>query len=180
VGRLRTMLADLPLPRAADGHLVLAVDVSPWLRSDVAASPARLSCHVYGPGKNRAHLIAGWPYSVITALTPWTAVLDAVRLGRHDRVAQVTAVQVRGGVERLIRAGQWTIGDRHMLVVFDAGSDTARLALGLADLPVEMVGRLRSDRVLRMPAPPRQPGRMAGHSNYMPPIPRADVGLARR
>jgi hypothetical protein len=30
--RLRVALAGLPLPRAADGRLVLAVDVSPWLR----------------------------------------------------------------------------------------------------------------------------------------------------
>lgn len=32
--RLRRVLAGLPLPRAADGRIVLAVDVSPWLRSD--------------------------------------------------------------------------------------------------------------------------------------------------
>src|SRR5690242_21838924 len=32
VGRLRRSLAGLPLPRAADGRLMLAVDVSNWLR----------------------------------------------------------------------------------------------------------------------------------------------------
>jgi hypothetical protein len=32
VARLRRVLAGLPLPKAADGRLVLAVDVSPWLR----------------------------------------------------------------------------------------------------------------------------------------------------
>src|SRR5215471_14295749 len=32
VGRLRRSLAGLPLPRAADGRLVLAADVSNWLR----------------------------------------------------------------------------------------------------------------------------------------------------
>src|SRR5215472_5871550 len=31
IGRLRRALAGLPLPRAADGRLVLAVDVSNWL-----------------------------------------------------------------------------------------------------------------------------------------------------
>jgi DDE superfamily endonuclease len=30
------------------------------------------------------------------------------------------------------------------------------LAFVLADLPVELLGRLRSDRVLRLPAPPRR------------------------
>ncbi|GAA2576707.1 hypothetical protein GCM10010435_61060 [Winogradskya consettensis] len=34
-------LAGLPLPRAADGRLVLAVDVSPWLRPDGKCSPQR-------------------------------------------------------------------------------------------------------------------------------------------
>ena len=42
-----------------------------------------------------------------------------------------------------------------ILVVADAGYDITRLAYVLADLPVELVGRLRSDRVLRLPKPPR-------------------------
>ena len=46
VGRLRRSLAGLPLPRAADGRLMLAVDVSSWLRPGAATSPGRLFCHV--------------------------------------------------------------------------------------------------------------------------------------
>jgi hypothetical protein len=161
VRRLRTLLAGLPLPRCAGGRLVLAVDVSAWLRPDAATSPERMFCHVYGRGKNQAQLIPGWPYSVIAALEPgrtsWTAVLDAVRLGPADDVAQVTATQVRDVVERLTAAGHWTPGDPDMLVVFDAGYDVTRLAFLLADLPVEVLGRLRTDRVLRLPAPPRMP-----------------------
>jgi DDE superfamily endonuclease len=42
IGRLRRSLAGLPLPRAADGRLVLAVDVSNWLRPGAATSPERL------------------------------------------------------------------------------------------------------------------------------------------
>ncbi len=37
--RLRHTLASLPLPRTGDGRIVLAVDVSPWLRPDAATSP---------------------------------------------------------------------------------------------------------------------------------------------
>jgi hypothetical protein len=48
IGRLRRSLAGLPLPRAADGRLLLAVDVSSWLRPGAATSPERLFCHVYG------------------------------------------------------------------------------------------------------------------------------------
>src|ERR1022692_1317817 len=108
--RLRRSLAGLPLPRAADGRIVLGVDVSPWLRPDAAASPERLFCHVYGRGKGQAQMIPGWPYSVVAALEPgrtsWTAMLDAVRLGPDDDETAVTAAQVRDVVGRLIAAGQ--------------------------------------------------------------------------
>ena len=177
IARLRRSLAGLPLPRAADGRLVLAVDVSNWLRPGAATSPDRLFCHVYGRGKGQAQMIPGWPYSVIAALEPgrtsWTAVLDAVRLGPDDDETEVTAAQVREVVTRLIAAGHWREGDPDILVVFDAGYDVTRLACLLADLPVELLGRLRCDRVMRLPAPPRQPG-----TNGRPPQarPRARPG----
>src|SRR5947209_9137780 len=162
IGRLRRSLAGLPLPRAADGRLVLAADVSNWLRPGAATSAERLFCHVYGRGKGQAQMIPGWPYSVIAALEPgrtsWTAVLDAVRLGPDDDETEVTAAQVREVVGRLAAAGHWREGDLPVLVVFDAGYDVTRLAWLLADLPVELLGRLRSDRVMWLPAPPRRPG----------------------
>src|SRR5215510_11454217 len=39
IGRLRRSLAGLPLPRAADGRLMLAADVSSWLRPGAVTSP---------------------------------------------------------------------------------------------------------------------------------------------
>jgi hypothetical protein len=160
-GRLRRSLAGLPLPPAADGRLILAVDVSNWLRPGAATSPGRLFCHVYGRGKGQAQMIPGWPYSVVAALesgrTPRPAVLDAVRLGPDDDEAAVTAAQVRDLITRLIEAGHWHDGDPPVLVVFDAGYDVTRLSFLLADLPVEVLGRLRSDRVMRLSAPSRQP-----------------------
>jgi DDE superfamily endonuclease len=162
IARLRRSLAGLPLPRAAGGRLVLAADVSNWLRPGAATSPGRLFCHVYGRGKGQAQMIPGWPYSVIAALesgrTSWTAVLDAVRLGPDDDETAVTAAQVREVVTRLAEAGHWRQGDQPVLVVFDAGYDVTRLSFLLGDLPVELLGRLRSDRVMQLPAPPRQPG----------------------
>lgn len=56
VGRLRRTLAGLPLPRAADGRIVLAVDVSNWLRPDAATSADRLFCHTCGRGRGRPRL----------------------------------------------------------------------------------------------------------------------------
>jgi hypothetical protein len=92
--RLCRSLASLPLPRAAQGRIVLAVDVSPWLRSDAPTSSDRLFCHVYGRGKGQAQLIPGWPYSFVAALEPgrtsWTALLDAARLGPADDITAVT------------------------------------------------------------------------------------------
>ncbi len=162
IARLRRCLAGLPLPRAADGRLMLAVDVSNWLRPGAATSPERLFCHVYGRGKGQAQMIPGWPYSVVAALEPgrtsWTAVLDAIRLGPDDDGAEVTAGQVRDVITRVIEAGHWREGDPPVLVIFDAGYDPMRLAHQLAGLPVEILGRLRSDRVLHFPVPARQPG----------------------
>jgi DDE superfamily endonuclease len=162
LARLRRCLAGLPLPRAADGRLVLAVDVSNWLRPGAATSADRLFCHVYGRGKGQAQMIPGWPYSVVAALesgrTSWTAVLDAIRLGPDDDQAEVTAAQVREVVSRLIAAGHWRGGDPPVLVIVDAGYDPMRLAYQLTGLPVEILGRLRSDRVLHFPVPARQPG----------------------
>ncbi len=162
IGRLRRALAGLPLPAWPDGRIRLAADVSNWLRPGAATSPERLFCHVYGRGKGQAQMIPGWPYSVVAALEPgrtsWTLPLDAVRLGPEDDETGVTAAQVRDVVTRLARAGHWREGDPAILVVFDAGYDVTRLAWLLADLPVELAGRLRSDRVMHLPAPPRRPG----------------------
>ncbi len=162
IGRLRRSLAALPFPAWADGRIRLAADVSNWLRPDAQTSPDRLFCHTYARGKGNAQMIPGWPYSVVAALEPgrtsWTLPLDAVRLGPAGDATEVTAAQLRQVAERIIAAGHWRDGDPDILVVFDAGYDLTRLAWLLRDLPVEVPGRLRSDRVMYFPAPPRQPG----------------------
>src|ERR1700745_4247383 len=117
-GRLRRSLAGLALPRAADGRLVLAADVSNWLRPRATTKPGRLVLHGSwageGRGRGQPQMIPAWPYSVIAALEPgrtsWTAVLDAVRLGPDDDETEVTAVQVREVVGRLIPARPWARG----------------------------------------------------------------------
>src|SRR5690349_24325631 len=48
--RLRHAVASLPLPRAAAGRIVLAVDVTPWLRQDAPTRPDRWFCHLHGRG----------------------------------------------------------------------------------------------------------------------------------
>ena len=162
VARLRWALAALPLPAWDDGRIRLAADVSNWLRPEAAASPERLFCHCYARGKGNAQMIPGWPYSLVAALEPgrtsWTLPLDAVRLGPADDATEVTAAQVREVVAGSSRPGTGTTATRTSWSIFDAGYDLTRLAWLLADLPVEVLGRLRSDRVMYFPAPPRLAG----------------------
>jgi hypothetical protein len=172
--RYRRTLASLPLPRAEDGRIVLATDVTPWLRSRAVTSADRMFCHVYGRGKGTDQQIPGWPYSFVAALEPgrtsWTGLLDAVRLGPTDDPTTVTADQLRDVVERLIAAGHWREGDPDILIVTDAGYDITRLAYLLTDLPVELLGRIRSNRVLHRPAPPRRPGTGGRPPRHGPPL----------
>lgn len=174
VDRLRRALAGLPLPRDRAGRIVLAVDVSAWLRPDAATSPDRAFCHVHGRGRNAAQLIPGWPYSFVAALetgrSSWTAILDAVRITPADDLTVVTAAQVREVVDRLRQAGRWCDGDPRMLVVFDAGYDLTRLAWLLADLPIDVLGRVRSDRTFYLPAPARVPGQAGRPVRHGPKI----------
>jgi len=71
-------LAGLPLPRTADGWIVLAADISNWLRPDAATSAERLFCHTYGRGRGSAQMILPQPSA---GGTPRLAVLDRRRPG---------------------------------------------------------------------------------------------------
>lgn len=182
VDRLRGVLAQLPLPRMFGGRLVLAVDATPWLRPDAPTSAERLFCHVYGRGRCRGadQQIPGWPYQLVVALesgpTSWTAVLDVVRLGPADDATAITAAQLRAVVDRLQAAGHWQPGDHPILVMLDSGYDVCRLAFLLADLPVQLVGRIRADRVLWGPVPagPRRGAHTGRPRRHGPPMALAD------
>jgi hypothetical protein len=173
IARLRVAVAGLVLPRAAGGRIVLAVDVSPWLRPEAPTSAQRLFCHVHGRGKGQSQMIPGWPYSIVAALEPgrtsWTAILDAIRLGPDDDETTVTAAQLREVVARLVAAGQHHQGHPDILIVTDAGYDVTRLAFLLAELPVELLGRVRADRIFRFPVPvPAGPARVGRPPKHGP------------
>ena len=83
-----------------------------------------------------------------------------------DEDTAVAAGQLRAVVTRLIAARHWRDGDPDIWIVGDTGYDGPRLAFLLADLPVRVLVRVRSDRVMVFPAPPRQagtPGRSPRH-----------------
>uniref|UniRef100_UPI0031E1AEAF transposase n=1 Tax=Streptomyces hawaiiensis TaxID=67305 RepID=UPI0031E1AEAF len=122
------------MPRATDGRLVLAVDVGNWLRPDAPTlRPARTACsatsRVAADGP-RISSSPGWPYSFVAALesgrTFWCQLLDAVRLGSEDDVAEITAAQLRRVVVGLVEMSRRHVGDRDILIVFDAGYDAPR------------------------------------------------------
>ena len=145
-----------------DGRIRLACDVSNWLRPEAETSPERLFCHCYARGKGNAQMIPGWPCLWVAALEPgrtsWALPLDAVRLRPADDATEVTAALVREVVARLAAAGHWKQGDPDIIVVLDSGYDLTRLAWLLDGLPEDVSGRLRADRAMYFPAPPRAPG----------------------
>jgi hypothetical protein len=171
--RLRRTVASLPLPTVG-GRIVLAVDVSPWLRPDAPTSPDRLFCHVHGRGKGQAQMIPGWPYSFVAALetgrTSWTAVLDVQRITPADDVTEGTARQIRQVIDRIRATGQWAEGDPPILVVLDAGYDPVRLAWLLWEVPVLVTARIRAGRVFHLPAPERTPGQIGRTVRHGPVI----------
>ena len=132
--RLRRALAGLPLPRAADGRIVLAVDVSNWLRPDAPTSARaavlprlRARAAEHGPADPGLAVLvrrrAGdRPHVVDRAC--WTRSGS----GPADDATAVTAAQLRDVVDRLIAAGHWRPGDPDILIVMDAGYDVTRLA----------------------------------------------------
>ena len=170
VARLRWAVAAVPLPGWGDGGIRLAVDVSCWPRPDAVTSAERLWCPAPAGGGAAGQVVAGWPYSVVAVLGPgsssWAVLLDAVRLGAGDEACGVTAAQVREVFTRLQEAGRWREGDPPVIIFLDAGYNVVRLQWLLADLPVVLVARVRSNQVWHRPAPPKQygmPGRPARH-----------------
>src|ERR671913_1626921 len=153
VERLRDLLAS-SLPPA--DPLVFAVDVTTWPRCDAECSPAR--GYYYHPSRHSAGqpIIAGWAFQWIAQLSfdrdSWTAPVDARRLHPLDDTDRQAAVQVRALLGRLGASGPVP------LVVFDAGYDSAQLTLDLAEAPVAVLVRLRSDRCFDADPPPRAPG----------------------
>ncbi|PBC92922.1 DDE superfamily endonuclease [Streptomyces sp. Ag82_O1-15] len=87
VPRLRQVLAGLPQPESADGRLVLAVDVTHWLRPDAPTSPDRLFCHVYGRSRRSSDQLTSltWGGGSRVAGTSWSpSTLPNLEVKRHE------------------------------------------------------------------------------------------------
>src|SRR3954468_21891882 len=137
---------------------VFAVDASTWPRCDAECSPGR--GFYYSPTRHWAGqpIVAGWCYSWIAQLgfdrDSWTAPVDAHRVPAGEDIGRVTAAQVRALTDRL------DLGPAVPMFVFDAGYDPIALTVDLADLPVAVLVRIRSDRVFYAAPTARGPGQM--------------------
>jgi hypothetical protein len=151
--RLRDLLVRF-LPPA--DPLVFAVDVTTWPRCDAECSPER--GYYYHPSRHSAGqpIITGWAFQWITQLSfdhdSWTAPVDARRLHPLDDTDQTAAAQIRALLARL------PAGEPVPWFVFDGGYDSAQLTLDLAEVPVAVLVRLRSDRCFYADPPPRPSG----------------------
>ena len=149
-------LLSAQAPRGASP--VFAVDASTWARGDAECSPGR--GFYYSPTRHSAGqpIVAGWCYSWIAQLNlerdSWTAPVDAHRVPAGEDLGRVTAAQVRALTARL--HGRQAVP----LFVFDAGYDPIALTVDLADLPVAILVRIRSDRVFYTAAAPPRPGQL--------------------
>jgi hypothetical protein len=72
--------------------------------------------------------------------------------------SRFTAAQVRDVIARLVSAGHWQEGEPAIPGNLRRRHDMTRLAYLLADLPIRVLGRLRTDQVMQLPAPPAPAG----------------------
>jgi hypothetical protein len=149
--------------RPRDWPLVFAIDASTYPRPEAETSPDREWHHHSCPGSHGSDgaAVAGWAFQWLAQLSfapdSWTAPQDQVRAGAGDDATRQAAAQIVAHAARLRAAGEAGIP----LYVLDAGYDEAPLTWDLREYldKVQVLVRLRNDRVLYRDPPPRIPGK---------------------
>jgi len=147
--RLRRLLVE---HRPASWPLVFAVDASVWERCDAECSPER--GFYYSASKHSAGqpIVAGWAFQWVCQLgwdpDSWTAPLDVARLAPTGNTTRTTTGQLRRVIDLLPADSDVP------LFVFDAGYDPIALAHDLQDTRVQLLTRIREDRVFHADPPP--------------------------
>ena len=149
--------------RPREWPLVFAIDASAYPRPWAATSPGREWHHHTCPGNHGSDgaAVAGWAFQWLAQLSfapdSWTAPQDQVRTGAGDDATRQAARQIMAHSARLRADG----GDGIPLYVLDAGYDEAPLTWDLREHleKVQVLVRLRNDRVLYRDPPPRIPGK---------------------
>jgi hypothetical protein len=147
--RLCRLLTGVVAPARAGEPLMFGVDVSPIARPDARYVDQLSMVQVRGAGGDR--FVSGWPVSFMVGIgwgaSSWVDPVDARRLAPGESHVQGAVGQVGALLEDLVASGRWVVGDPAPLVMFDSGYPGAVLAHGLAGLPVQVLVRVRSDRV---------------------------------
>jgi hypothetical protein len=146
--------------------LAFAVDASTYPRPWAAASSGREWHHHSCPGNHGSDgaAVAGWAFQWLAQLSfaadSWTAPQDHVRVGAGDDATRQAARQIAAHAARLRADGETRIP----LYVLDAGYDEAPLTWDLREHleKVQILIRLRNDRVLYRDPPPGYRTRRAG------------------
>jgi len=149
--------------RPRDWPLVFAIDASTYPRPEAETSPGREWHHHSCPGSHGSDgaAVAGWAFQWLAQLSfaadSWTAPHDQVRVGAGDDATRQAAAQILAHAGRLRAAGQPGVP----LYVLDAGYDEAALTWDLREHldQVQVLVRVRNDRVLYRDPPPRIPGK---------------------
>lgn len=153
---------------AGAGRRWFAVDTSSWLRPAAITSPERVYCHSPVRYYNGKPYVPGWPFQWVCALDDrrdaWVVPVDVERVPVDQVPSQIAAAQVRAVAARIAhRDGP---DGPVPLFVFDAGYDPAALTMALAAERVQVLVRLRTNRVFHpdpAPRPAGTPGRPPVH-----------------
>ena len=156
--------------RPAGWPEVFAVDATVWPRPAAGTSPERGM--YYHPSRHTKGkpVVAGWCYQHVAQLSfgrdSWTWPMGTRRIPPGADAAVITVAQVAEVAGRLGPAGAVP------LFCFDAGSsyDPAWLSHGLAAQRVQVLVRLRSNRVFYRDPPPRGPHTSGRPRRHGPPF----------
>ena len=141
---LRSLLLRQPMP---DGPPLYAVDVSVWPRPGATTSPER-GYQYHSPRRRDGHdpVVPGWAYQWLTRLSwdrdSWTAPLDVRRVRPEEKPTALAVEQLKALLAARPAAQRGAVP----LVLFDAGYDASGFTDALADTPVALLIRLRSNR----------------------------------
>ena len=150
--------------RPRDWPLVFAIDASTYPRPAAATSPGREWHHHSCPGSHGSDgaVVAGWAFQWLAQLSLRARIRGPRRRTRSGSVPGTTPPARPRGRSSRTRRGCARPGRRGIpLYVLDAGYDEAPLTWDLREHleQVQVLVRLRNDRVLYRDPPPRVPGK---------------------
>ena len=139
---------------------MFGIDVTPLPRPDAVFADALVMVRVRGAGGDR--YLPGWPLSVLVGVrwgaSSWVDAVGARRLRPGEDHADATVARISDLLAGLAATGKWKPGDPLPLVMLDAGYPATDICHALAGQPVQVLARLRGDRVFYADPAPRAAG----------------------